>query len=196
MANPQGLTAEASPAARANRDDAPIRPPSHAPELLERRSTNRLIPSMPSPPPTAKAPKIAKASAAAATTTVTASIRSPPPSWEALSWPERNRFRASCMGKALHFFSGGAGLRDGFLSERAPVKDAVWSQTGKPLRVHRLGQPLQNVHHPWPVAAGHTSVKHESAALGHRREPLPAVQPGQLGHRFPRGNAPDRRRRA
>jgi len=68
MAKPQGLTAEANPAARANREEAPTRPPRKVLEFPDSLSTNRLMLSMPLSPPTIAAPTKATVSATAATT--------------------------------------------------------------------------------------------------------------------------------
>ena len=68
MAKPQGLTAEAMPAANANSAVPPIRPPKKSCEFPDSLpSTNRLIGSIPPPLPTASAPTTATAKAAAAT---------------------------------------------------------------------------------------------------------------------------------
>ena len=76
MANPQGLTAEAIPAAKANSAVPPIRPPRNSCEFPDSfPSTNRLIGSIPPPLPTAIAPATATASATTATTPVTAQVR-------------------------------------------------------------------------------------------------------------------------
>ena len=76
MANPQGLTAEAIPAAKANSAVPPIRPPRNSCEFPDSfPSTNRLTGSIPPPLPTAIAPATATASATTATTPVTAQVR-------------------------------------------------------------------------------------------------------------------------
>ena len=76
MANPQGLTAEAIPAANANSAVPPISPPRNSCEFPDSLpSTNRLIGSMPLPLPAAIAPPTATASAAAATSIVTVQVR-------------------------------------------------------------------------------------------------------------------------
>ncbi len=67
MAKPQGFTAEAMPAARANRAEAPTSPPSQEPESPDNRSTNRFTSSIPLSLPIIKATINAVARAIAAT---------------------------------------------------------------------------------------------------------------------------------
>jgi hypothetical protein len=69
MAKPQGLTAEAIPAAKAKRDVAPTKPPRKLPDLPDSLSTNKFTKSMSVPLPIVREAIAATRIEAAATMT-------------------------------------------------------------------------------------------------------------------------------